>query len=79
MVQRRKLKSADGNTTLSDRAPVFSGGFQHACDGHAVAPTSSGSFIFTGSSLSGSAVPEPGNLLAGILAASALLRRRRSA
>ncbi|NQX01430.1 autotransporter-associated beta strand repeat-containing protein, partial [bacterium] len=71
------FKSADGSTSLSDWAAVFSGGFQYSYNGQTVAPTSQGSFTTTGTSLSWSAVPEPGNLLAGLLAASALLRRRR--
>jgi autotransporter-associated beta strand protein len=72
------FKSADGSTTLSNWASVFSGGFQYSYNGKTVAPTSSGSFTLTGNSLTWSAVPEPSNLLAGMLAASALLRRRRS-
>jgi hypothetical protein len=72
-----KLKSANGSTTLSDWALVFSGGFQYAYNGEAVVPTSQGYFTTTGSSLTWSAVPEPSNLLAGLLAASVLLRRRR--
>lgn len=73
------FKSADGSTTLSDWAPVFSGGFQYSYNGKTVAPTVSGSFTLTGNSLTWSAVPEPSNALAGLLAACALLRRRRLA
>jgi autotransporter-associated beta strand protein len=71
------FKSADGNTNLSGWAAVFTGGFQYSYNGQTVAPTSYGSFTTTGSSLTWSVVPEPGNALAGLLAASALLRRRR--
>jgi len=71
------FKSADGSTNLSDWAAVFGGGFQYAYNGQSVAPTSSGSFSVTGNTLTWSAVPEPSNLLAGLLAVSALLRRRR--
>jgi hypothetical protein len=73
------FKSADGSSILSSWASVFSGGFQYSYNGQTVAPTSQGFFTATGSSLSWSAVPEPSNLLAGLLAASALLRRRRNA
>jgi len=71
------FKSADGSTTLSDWAGVFGGGFQYAYNGKSVAPTSAGAFALSGNTLTWSAVPEPSNLLAGLLAASALLRRRR--
>jgi autotransporter-associated beta strand protein len=73
------FKSADGVTTLTDWASVFSGGFQYSYNGKTVEPTSSGSFTLTGSSLTWSAVPEPTNALAGLLAAGMLLRRRRVA
>jgi hypothetical protein len=72
------FKSADGSSTLSNWASVFSGGFQYSYNGTTVAPTSSGSFALTGNSLTWSAVPEPSNLLAGMLASGALLRRRRN-
>jgi autotransporter-associated beta strand protein len=71
------FKSADGSTTLSDWASVFSGGFQYSYNGNTVAPTGAGSFTLTGNSLTWSAVPEPSNALAGLLVAGALLRRRR--
>jgi hypothetical protein len=64
---------------LNTAAVTGSGGFQYAYNGQTVAPTPSGSFSVSGNSLTWSAVPEPSNLLAGILAASALLRRRRMA
>ncbi len=75
------FKSADGSTNLADWAAVFGGGFQYAYDDNkqSVAPTSAGSFSVDGNTLTWSAVPEPSNLLAGMLAASALLRRRRFA
>lgn len=74
------FKSADGSTILSNWASVFSGGFQYSYNNGltTVAPTSLGSFALSGNSLTWSAVPEPSNLLAVMLAASALLRRRRS-
>jgi len=72
------FKSADGNQTLSDWASVFSGGFQYSYNGKTVAPTSSGSFALAGNSLTWSAVPEPSNALAGLLAAAALFRRSRN-
>ena len=71
------FKSADGSTTLSDWASVFSGGFQYSYNGNTVAPTGAGSFTLTGNSLTWSAVPEPSNALVGLLVAGALLRRRR--
>ncbi|MEX1049361.1 MAG: autotransporter-associated beta strand repeat-containing protein [Akkermansiaceae bacterium] len=71
------FKTANGSTTLSNWAGVFGGGFQYAYNGQTVAPISAGSFAVSGNSLTWSAVPEPSNLLAGMLAASALLRRRR--
>ena len=71
------FKSADGTTALSDWASVFSGGLQYAYNGQSAAPTSSGSFVVSGNTLTWTAVPEPSNLLAGLLAASAMLRRRR--
>ena len=71
------FKSADGATALSDWASVFSGGLQYAYNGQSAAPTSSGSFVVSGNTLTWTAVPEPSNLLAGLLAASAMLRRRR--
>ena len=70
------FKSADGSTNLSDWASVFSGGFAYSFNGQTLAPTSQGYFTSTGSSLTWSAVPEPSNMLAGLLAATALLRRR---
>jgi hypothetical protein len=73
------FKSADGSSILEGWATVFSGGFQYAYNGQTVAPTSQGYFTTTGNTLTWSAVPEPSNLLAGMLAASALLRRRRMA
>jgi len=73
------FKSANGGSILEGWATVFSGGFQYAYNGKTVAPTPSGSFAVSGNSLTWSAVPEPSNLLAGMLAASALLRRRRMA
>jgi len=74
------FKTADDGTNLADWALVFGGGFQYYNSGKdPIAPPSSGSFSLTGNTLSWSAVPEPSNLLAGILAASALLRRRRVA
>jgi hypothetical protein len=71
------FKSADGTTALSDWASVFSGGLQYAYNGQSAAPTGSGSFVLSGNTLTWTAVPEPSNLLAGLLAASAMLRRRR--
>ncbi|MEX1116915.1 MAG: hypothetical protein WEB53_16830 [Akkermansiaceae bacterium] len=71
------FKSANGSTTLADWAAVFSSGFQYFYNGQSIAPTSQGSFAVEDNSLTWSAVPEPSNLLAGMLAASALLRRRR--
>ncbi len=71
------FKSADGGTNLSDWSSIFSGGFQYSYNGQTVEPTSSGSFALSGSSLTWSAVPESSNVVAGLLAASALLRRRR--
>ena len=71
------FKSADGTNALSDWASVFSGGLQYAYNGQSAAPTSSGSFVVSGNTLTWTAVPEPSNLLAGLLAASAMLRRRR--
>jgi autotransporter-associated beta strand protein len=72
------FKSADGSSNLTGWAAVFSGGFQYAYNGKTVAPNSSGYFALSGDSLIWSAVPEPGHALAlaGLLAASALLRRR---
>jgi fibronectin-binding autotransporter adhesin len=72
------FKSADGSTTLTDWASVFSGGFQYSDNSTTIAPTV-GQFTISGNSLTWSAVPEPTNALAGLLAASALLRRRRQA
>ena len=72
------FKSADGSQTLSDWASVFSGGFQYSYNGKTIAPTSSGSFALAGNSLTWSAVPEPSNALAGLLAAAALFRRSRN-
>jgi hypothetical protein len=71
------FKSLDGSTILTDRAAVFSGGFQYADNGQSVAPTSQGYFTTSGNSLTWSAVPEPSNLLAGMRLVSALLRRLR--
>ena len=71
------FKSADGSATLSDWAPVFSGGFQYSYNGQNVQSTTQGSFTMTGSSLTWSAVPEPSNAIIGLIAATALLRRRR--
>jgi autotransporter-associated beta strand protein/T5SS/PEP-CTERM-associated repeat protein len=71
------FKTANDGDILSNWAGVFGGGFQYAYNGQTVAPTSAGSFAVSGNSLTWSAVPEPSNLLAGMLAASALLRRRR--
>jgi autotransporter-associated beta strand protein len=71
------FKSADGSAALSGWAPVFSGGFQYSYNGQNVQPTTQGSFTMTGSSLTWSAVPEPSNAIIGLIAATALLRRRR--
>ncbi|NQW99713.1 autotransporter-associated beta strand repeat-containing protein, partial [bacterium] len=71
------FKSAAGQSNLAEWSSVFSGGFQYAYNGQTVAPTSTGSFSVTGNSLTWSAVPEPSNLLVGLLAAGALLGRRR--
>ena len=71
------FKSADGSAALSGWAPVFSGGFQYSYNGQNVQPTTQGSFTMTGSSLTWSAVPEPSNAIIGLVAATALLRRRR--
>lgn len=71
------FKSADGSANLTDWATVFSGGFQYAYNGQNGAPTSEGYFTATGSSLTWSAVPEPSSAILGLLAATALLRRRR--
>ena len=74
------LMEAGSKITFNEGwATVFSGGFQYADNGQSVAPASSGSFAVSGNTLTWSAVPEPSNLLAGMLAASALLRRRRMA
>lgn len=73
------FKSANGSTTLADWASVFSGGFQYSYNGNSMAPTNAGTFTVSGDSLTWSAVPEPSNALVGLLAASALLRRRREA
>ena len=72
------FKSADGTSILLNWGPVFSGGFRYSHNGKTVAPNSSGYFALSGDSLIWSAVPEPGHALAlaGLLAASALLRRR---
>jgi autotransporter-associated beta strand protein len=72
------FKSADGGTNLTDWAVVFSGGFQYAYNGQSAAPSGAGSFALSGNTLTWSAVPEPSNALAlaGMLAGSALLRRR---
>jgi len=73
------FKSVDGSSNLTGWAAVFSGGFQYAYNGKTVAPNSSGYFALSGDSLIWSAVPEPGHALAlaVMLAASAMLRRRR--
>jgi type VI secretion system secreted protein VgrG len=71
------FKTANDGDILSNWAGVFGGGFQYAYNGQTVAPTSAGSFAVSGNSLTWSAVPEPSNLLAGLLAGSPLLRRRR--
>ena len=71
------FKSADGTTALSDWASVFSGGLQYAYNGQSAAPTSSGSFVVSGNTLTWTAVPEPSNLLAGLLLTALLLRRKR--
>jgi fibronectin-binding autotransporter adhesin len=72
------FKSADGSTTLSGWASVFSGGFQYSNGNTTIAPIR-GEFTITDNSLTWSVIPEPTNALAGLLAASALLRRRRQA
>jgi autotransporter-associated beta strand protein len=71
------FKSADGSTNIENWAAVFSGGFQYSYNGKSVAPSSFGSFALSGNTLTWSAVPEPSNLLVGLLAAGAVLRRRR--
>lgn len=71
------FKSSDGQSNLADWSSAFSGGFQYAYNGQTVAPTSTGSFSVNGNSLTWSAVPEPSNLLVWLVAASALLSRRR--
>ena len=76
--------TGDGNTTITNWANVFSGGFQYynqsGVDGALVSlgePTTEGFFTLSGSTLSWSAVPEVSNALIGALIGLGLLRRRR--
>lgn len=71
------FKSADGSNILLDWGSVFDGGFEFSYNGTSAAPSNSGVFTMTGNSLTWTAVPEPTNALAGLLAASALFCRRR--
>ena len=72
------FKNADGTANLTGWANTFSGfSYSYASDTKTAAPSGFGSFSLSGNTLAWSAVPEPGNVLAGLLAVSILLRRSR--
>ena len=70
------FKNADGTANLTGWADTFSG-FSYSYASKTAAPSGFGSFSLSGNTLAWSAVPEPGNVLAGLLAVSILLRRSR--
>ena len=72
------FKNADGSANLTGWANTFSGfSYSYASGNKTTAPAGFGSFSLSGNTLAWSAVPEPGNVLAGLLAVSILLRRSR--
>ena len=74
------FKSADGSANLTDWADTFTGfsySYASGASTSTAAPSGFGSFSLSGNTLAWSAVPEPGNVLAGLLAVSILLRRSR--
>jgi autotransporter-associated beta strand protein len=72
------FKTADGSANLENWAGTFSGfSYSYASGANTAAPSGFGSFSLSGNTLAWSAVPEPGNVLAGLLAVSILLRRSR--
>jgi autotransporter-associated beta strand protein len=70
----------EGTPISTNLGSVFTS-FQYSYDNGSgtltTAPSSAGSFSFSGSSLVYSAVPEPSNAVAGLLLTALLLRRRR--
>ena len=72
------FKNSDGTANLTGWAGTFDGfSYSYASDTKTAAPSGFGSFSLSGNTLAWSAVPEPGNVLAGLLAVSILLRRSR--
>ncbi len=71
------FKNATGTADLENWAGTFSGFSYSYASGSTAAPVGFGSFSLSGNTLAWSAVPEPGNVLAGLLAVSILLRRSR--
>ena len=72
------FKNADGTANLTGWADTFTGfSYSYASGTNTAAPAGFGSFSLSGNTLAWSAVPEPGNVLAGLLAVSILLRRSR--
>ncbi len=72
------FKNADGTANLTGWADTFTGfSYSYASGTKTAAPAGFGSFTLSGNTLAWSAVPEPGNVLAGLLAVSILLRRSR--
>ena len=70
--------TADGTADLENWAGTFTGfSYSYASGTNTAAPAGFGSFSLSGNTLAWSAVPEPGNVLAGLLAVSILLRRSR--
>ena len=69
--------NADASANLTGWAGTFSGFSYSYASGNTAAPSGFGSFSLSGNTLAWSAVPEPGNVLAGLLAVSILLRRSR--
>jgi autotransporter-associated beta strand protein len=72
------FKTADGSANLANWTDTFTGfSYSYASGAKTTAPSGFGSFSLSGNTLAWSAVPEPGNVLAGLLAVSILLRRSR--
>jgi fibronectin-binding autotransporter adhesin len=67
----------DGTTPITDWAAIFGGGFEYYNGATPISGPSNGSFSISGNTLSYTVIPEPSNLLTGLLLLAGMWHRGR--